>query len=280
MKPIIEAKELQEIYASEHLILVDAGNGENARKSYNSQHLAKAIFLDLNTELSAIKEDFAQGGRHPLPSIQSFLKLLSAFGISADKHIVVYDTNYGANAAARFWWMLKAIGHEKVQVLNGGLQAALKANLPMSSEIPVNTGGIVEYQGPIEWKLPVISIQEIEQQLNETEHLLVDVREAKRYNGEVEPIDLIAGHIPGAVNVPFSENLDGNGLFLEPDKLKKKYESLFQNIPTNKIAFHCGSGVTACHSLLAIAHAGLAIPKLYVGSWSEWSRNNKPMVTR
>ena len=118
-------------------------------------------------------------------------------------------------------------------------------------------------------------IDEVEKVSQDKNYIVIDVRDAARYNGETEPIDLIAGHIPGAINVPFTANLDENGLFLPKNELKEKYSAVFGGIKSENIIIHCGSGVTACHSLLAIAYAELEIPKLYVGSWSEWSRSNK-----
>jgi thiosulfate/3-mercaptopyruvate sulfurtransferase len=231
----------------------------------------------LNTQLADIKEDLSIGGRHPLPKLEDFLQTISNLGISPESHVIIYDDKNGANAAARFWWMLKAIGHEKVQVLDGGFQEAAKHDFPMCSK-PTIIKPTDSYQIS-DWKLPTATIAEVENVSQSANHLVIDVREQARFNGETEPIDLIAGHIPGAKNVPFAENLDENGLFLAPDALKTKYENIFENIQSENIIFHCGSGVTACHSILALAHAKMEIPKLYVGSWSEWSRNNKPIAT-
>jgi len=134
---------------------------------------------------------------------------------------------------------------------------------------------------PLEkWMLPIADMAEVEKVSQDNDHLVIDVRDANRFNGETEPIDLIAGHIPGATNVPFTENLDADGFFLSPETLKKKYEEILAGRNSDEVIVHCGSGVTACHTLLAMAHAGMEIPKLYVGSWSEWSRNTKPMVTK
>ncbi|HMP32172.1 MAG TPA: rhodanese-like domain-containing protein, partial [Saprospiraceae bacterium] len=128
------------------------------------------------------------------------------------------------------------------------------------------------------WTLPIADMEEVEGAAEQEQYKVIDVREAKRYNGEIEPIDLIAGHIPGAINVPYAENLDDRGLFLDPNILKEKYEKVFGDVDPKNVIFHCGSGVTACHSILAVAYAGFELPKLYVGSWSEWSRNEKKMV--
>lgn len=269
--PLIQAKELLELYNSKNLLLVDASNGKNAYENYQHQHLDKAIFVDLNTDLATIKQDLADGGRHPLPTIAQFSETLSKLGISKESHVVVYDDKNGSNASARFWWMLKAIGHEKVQVLDGGFQEAKRVGFPINSN-PVTINKVQPYT--IEaWKLPVATMAEVEKVSQDQNHIVIDVRDSERYLGEKEPIDLIAGHIPGAINIPFTENVDEKGLFLSPNELKEKYLNVFNGISPENIIVHCGSGVTACHTLLAIASSGLDIPKLYVGSWSEWSRN-------
>jgi thiosulfate/3-mercaptopyruvate sulfurtransferase len=268
--PIIEATDLLQLYKTENLLIFDVSNGKNAQSNYAEKHLEGAIFVDLNTQLAEIQADLAIGGRHPLPQIENFAKTLANLGVSPQSHVILYDDKNGANAAARFWWMLKAIGHEKVQVLNGGFQAAVKANFPTSSKIAlIPTSEPYEIS---EWQLPLADILEVEKVAENEEYLVIDVREPARYRGEYEQIDSVAGHIPGAINVPFVENLAENGLFLPPNELKKKYEKLFGTLKNENIIVHCGSGVTACHTLLAIAYAGLEIPKLYVGSWSEWSR--------
>ena len=273
ISPVIQASELLKLYKTKDLVLVDVSNGKNAKLNYDKKHLVGALYIDLNTQLAEIKDDLSIGGRHPLPKIENFAQTLSNLGISSKSHVIIYDDKNGANAAARFWWMLKSIGHEKVQVLNGGFQEAEKVNFPMSSktEIIVPT----EVYKVTDWKLQIAEMEEVEKVSKNKNHIIIDVRDAERYNGETEPIDLIAGHIPGAINVPLTEHLDENGLFLSPDKLKNKYELLFKSVKSDNIIVHCGSGVTACHSLLAIAYAEMEIPKLYVGSWSEWSRNNK-----
>lgn len=277
LSPIIEVSELVEIKASDDLIVVNASSGPNALSSYQSKHLDGALFLELNQDLSEIDENVAKGGRHPLPDINRFAATLSKIGISEDKYVVIYDDKGGANSAARLWWMLKAIGHEKVQVLNGGIQAAEKQGYPLNSK-KVHPKSVELYKVDT-WKLPIADLSEVESAAQDTESLVIDVRAAPRYKGEFEPIDLVAGHIPGAVNVPFEENLDAKGLFKAPDELRQKYLQLFGEKTKEHTIFHCGSGVTACHSLLAVAYAGLEIPKLYVGSWSEWSRNNKSIAT-
>jgi thiosulfate/3-mercaptopyruvate sulfurtransferase len=274
--PIIEASELQSFIDMESTILIDVRTGPNAKAAYESEHLKGARFVDLDSELAEISENAAFGGRHPLPSIENFAQLLGRLGISTDKHVIVYDDKFGTNAAARFWWMLKAIGHEKVQVISGGLQAAIK------NSIPSNSGNeTIQKVGAYpanDWNLGHVSLSEVKEAVQSNNHIIIDVRDADRYNGIIEPIDIVAGHIPTAINVPFTENLDENGCFLPSQRLNEKYSSLCESVPSNHVIVHCGSGVTACHTLLAFAHAGLEIPQLYVGSWSEWSRNEKPIV--
>ena len=275
--PIIQVEELLELYKTKNIVIVDASNGKNAKENYNKKHLDTAQFIDLNTQLATIPDNFADGGRHPLPSVEKFAKTLQQLGITINSHVIVYDDKNGANAAARFWWMLKSIGHEKVQVLNGGIQEAEKVNFPINNTIEIPKAvGVYKYE---DWKLKTATIKEVENNSQNKNYIIIDVRENNRYRGENEPIDLVAGHIPGAINIPFSTNLNQNGQFLSPTELNEKYQKIFGEINPENIIIHCGSGVTACHSLLAIDYAGLEIPKLYVGSWSEWSRNNKTIAT-
>lgn len=273
LSPLIEAPALLEILDQENLVLIDATNGKSARADFEANHLSGAIFANTNTDLSEIQIDTRNGGRHPLPSIQNFAKTLGNWGITPESHVVVYDANFGANAAARLWWMLKSIGHKKVQVLNGGFAAAVKQNIPTNSGSK-SLRPVAPY--PIEkWLWPTVTLQEVELASKSLDALIIDVREAKRYAGEFEPIDTVAGHIPSAINIPFTENLNENGEFLSPADLKKKYEIHFETIQSENAIVHCGSGVTACHTLLALTHAGFKLPKLFVGSWSEWSLNGK-----
>lgn len=274
---LIRATDLLKLQDDRNLVLVDTRSGQNASSEYKKEHLKRALHVDLDKELSNIKEDAADGGRHPLPTVQEFAKVLTSLGITKNSHVVVYDDKNGAIASARFWWMLKASGHKRVQVLNGGLHEALKVGYPLNSgEETVKTVPSYEIT---DWQLPTTNIKEVEVASKKNDYLIIDVRAQERYNGITEPIDLIAGHIPGAVNVPFSTNMDEDGLFLNPEELKQKYQGLLHKIPEQNVIVHCGSGVTACHTLLAMAHAGMEIPNLYVGSWSEWSQNNKPIGT-
>lgn len=273
MIPIITPNQLLEAVQTNAIVLVDATNSPTAYQNYQQSHLQGALFVDVNTQLADIKENVSIGGRHPLPTVEQFSKTLSHLGITPETWVVVYDDKYGANAAARFWWMLRSIGHEKVQVLSGGIQAAIQAGFPTSSAVEVPTQ--VESYPVQHWQWPTIDLQGMDDMIQKDNFVVIDVRESQRYRGETEPIDLVAGHIPGATNIPFMTNLDENGFFLSPEELKAKYQKVFENIPEENRVVHCGSGVTACHTLLALAIADIPMPKLYVGSWSEWSRNNR-----
>lgn len=277
MKPIITATELSEIFNQENLIIFDARTGKNAHESYLENHIKGARLIDLDKDLAEIGENAAFGGRHPLPEISKFAETLQHLGISEDAHIVIYDLANGGNAAARCWWMLRSFGLEKVQVLSGGFQAAEKLGISTNSgeEIFEKTPFILKEN----WSFPTSTLEDVEKEIAENTATVIDVRDAYRYRGESEPIDLVAGHIPGAINIPFSENLDENGEFLSPEILKEKYQNLLAE-KTEKLIIHCGSGVTACHTILALDYAGFPIPNLYVGSWSEWSRREGKEIAR
>ncbi|WP_289058331.1 sulfurtransferase [uncultured Flavobacterium sp.] len=270
---IINVEELLKIQDS--IILIDARAGTNAFENYQKEHLKGARFVDLNRDLASIPENPANGGRHPLPSPEEFAKTLSALGISPTDFVVVYDDKNGSNFAARFWWMMRAIGHDQIQVLNGGYQAAIQAGFPTNSGI--ETFHKTTYPSQ-KWKLDLADINEVDKARKNDQNIVIDVRDKNRYDGLTEPLDLIAGHIPGAVNVPLTENLDENGLFKSANELAAKYKAVIGDKKSENVIVHCGSGVTACHTLLAMDYAGLPIPKLYVGSWSEWSRNDREMA--
>lgn len=276
MLPIISSKQLKELSA-EKLIILDVRTGKDSYQNYLNQHLKNARFIDLDKDLAETNENAAFGGRHPLPNFQKFAETVSRLGISEDSHVIIYDDKNGANAAARAWWMLRSFGLKNVQVLDGGIQAAQKEGLAFSSE--VETFEKSEIITKEQWVLPISSLEDVENELTNDSATIVDVRDAYRYKGESEPLDLIAGHIPGAINIPFSENLEENGNFLKPEILKEKYQKLLKNKP-GKLIIHCGSGVTACHTILALAYAGFEIPNLYVGSWSEWSRREGKEIAK
>lgn len=273
MKSIVSISELRQLLLEDKVSLVDARTGPQARENHLKGHVAGSLFVDLETELSDKKEHAKDGGRHPLPPISKFCELLSQMGVTEESKIVVYDDKRAANAAARFWWMVRAVGHRNVAVLDGGYQAAVEAGLPIESGSVPRRPTSFRYSTE-SWTLPISTLQDVEKASRTSSTTIVDVRESYRYRGESEPIDLVAGHIPGAVNIPYLENLTAAGLFLEPQNLREKYLGVSQ--PT---IIHCGSGVSACHTILAMDFAGLPIPSLYVGSWSEWSRNQLPTAT-
>ncbi len=276
MLPIISPKQLKEL-STKSLIILDVRTGKDNYQNYLNKHIKGARFVDLDQDLADVGENAAFGGRHPLPEIQKFSETVARLGISADSHVIIYDDKNGANAAARAWWMLRSFGLKNIQVLDGGIQAAEKEGLEFSSgEETFEKCEIITKE---HWLLPASSLEDVENELTSESATVIDVRDAYRYKGESEPIDLIAGHIPGAINIPFSENLDQNGSFLKPEILREKYKDLLKNKP-EKLIIHCGSGVTACHTILALEYAGFKMSNLYVGSWSEWSRREGKEIAR
>ena len=277
MIPVIKAQELKSLQQNDNLVLIDVRTGSDIAAQYEASHLQGALFADLETDLADKKAEAANGGRHPLPDINSFAQFLGRLGIGPESVVVAYDDKNGSNAAARFWWMLKAVGHENVAVLDGGMAAAIAAGYPTNNGQETPTPRLPY---PVSsWQLPLATIEEVENVVQDADYLVIDVRDAARYRGEVEPIDLIAGHIPGARNIPFTNNLDNEGFYLPAEELKQKYTEALGSRSADRVIVHCGSGVTACHTLLAMDYAGLSVPKLYVGSWSEWSRTARPIGT-
>lgn len=274
--PIIEATELFELHGMEDLVVVDASNEANARSLYEAEHLDGALFVDTNTQLANPTSSPASGGRHPLPTLVQFKETLEGIGINPQSRVIIYDRKNGSNAAARFWWMLRSFGHQEVQVINGGYPAAAKINFPRNSNRV--TAKRSSYPTPDNWIYPLSSINEISNASLDGRYTIVDVRDHDRFTGKSETMDPVAGHIPNAINIPFTSNLDEHGLFMKPQGLRQKYEFLFKKSRPEDIIVHCGSGITACHTVLAMDYAGLPIPKLYVGSWSEWVRNGKPVA--
>ncbi|HEY0975034.1 MAG TPA: rhodanese-like domain-containing protein [Solimonas sp.] len=255
------------------LVLLDARPDAGA---YALAHLRGAQHADLETQLSAARAagaDPARDGRHPLPSIDDWCAQLGRWGIDPATRVIVYDDQAGANAAARAWWMLRAVGHTAVQVLDGGFAAAQAAGLPIDDAPPV-----VAPQPPYparDWQLPLADAAAVEVLRHRADAIVLDVRAAARYRGETEPIDPVAGHIPGARNLPYSDHLQ-EGRFKPATALRAQYETLLDGRDPRCLTVHCGSGVTACHTLLALAIAGLDGARLYVGSWSQWCRQPRP----
>jgi thiosulfate/3-mercaptopyruvate sulfurtransferase len=273
---LIDPRELVAPEARRNLVLIDARSGPGSRARYEERHLEGALHVDLDQELASKPADPARGGRHPLPAPEVFAALLGRLGIGPEVKVVVYDDKGGANAASRFWWMLKAAGHEDVRVLDGGLEAALAAGVPTGTPGPRPPQRSAY---PFErWLRPTADVDEVASAARAPGRLVIDVRDAVRYRGESEPIDPVPGHLPGAINVPFASNLGPDGRFLPPEELARKYRAVLGEREPSDVIVHCGSGVTACHTLLAMEHAGLTGSRLYVGSWSEWCRSGRPIV--
>ncbi|MGZ3636936.1 MAG: sulfurtransferase [Ktedonobacterales bacterium] len=236
------------------------------REAYHAQHIPGAVYADLEVDLSGTVES-GRTGRHPLPSAAEFDATISRLGIDEQTQVVAYDELSGALAAARLWWLLKWAGHDAVAVLNGGLTQWRAQGYPVAqgTEQRPSRHFVGRYRADM-----VVSAQDVLSSLASGDHMLVDSRTRDRYRGEQEHLDPIAGHIPGAVCLPYAENVLPGGLFLEPAQLQARFEALSQHTGPRSTVFYCGSGVTAAQNVLAYAHAGLGVPKLYPGSWSDW----------
>ena len=252
-----------------HLLVVDCRadirDADKGRADYETGHIPGAVYADLDRDLSDLSQTGALG-RHPLPTDAALSAALSRWNLTPDTHVVAYDDANGALAAARLWWLLRIAGHKHASVLDGGLAAWRTAGLPLEQGAePVRDASIVVALDRGE----VVFIEELERKRHEGTIVLVDARAAPRYRGEVEPLDKKAGHVPGALNRPFSDNLDASGRFKPVAELRAVFEA-FGAAPAT-VVHQCGSGVTACHNLLAMEAAGLPGSVLYPGSWSEWS---------
>jgi thiosulfate/3-mercaptopyruvate sulfurtransferase len=259
---LISTDELARLVGSPQLRIADVrwylGEPDRGRAEYASGHLPGAVFLDLDTDLSA-----ADGpGRHPLPDRDVFAATMGRLGFG-DEHVIVGYDSSGGSVAGRLWWMLRDIGHPAPRVLDGGMHAWIDAGHHLSVDSPCRAPTNLTVG---ESQIRKIDRTQLAQSLGEL--ALIDVRAAERYRGEVEPVDPAAGHIPSAVNIPFAENLDADGRFLPPFLLAARYRSVAGG---RDIALYCGSGVNACQTALAMAVAGLPEPIIYPGSWSDWS---------
>jgi thiosulfate/3-mercaptopyruvate sulfurtransferase len=230
---------------------------ERGRREYAAGHLPGAVFVDLERDLSGT----GGPGRHPLPQPAAFAATLGQLGVSPGHTVVAYDAA-GGSVAARLWWMLRSIGHRDARVLDGGLPACTAAGLHLSTEPAAPVPQV--YPAPAGWT-GVVDLEAV--RTRPPGVILIDVRAAQRYRGEVEPVDPRAGHVPGAVNRPWTANLAPDGRFLRPEELRARYASAGEEPIVS-----CGSGVNACHAVLAMEVAGVAAPRLWEGSWSEWSR--------
>jgi thiosulfate/3-mercaptopyruvate sulfurtransferase len=245
-------------------------------REYLHAHIPGAVYAHLDRDLCAPVVPGVTG-RHPLPSMDTAAQTLARLGVGDGFQVVAYDAAGGAMAAARIWWMLQWLGHEAVAVLDGGWSKWLREGRPVSAgEDRRKLGRFIPRPRP---ELTA-SAAEVDALRRDPAHRLIDVRAAERYRGEVEPIDPVAGHIPGALSAPYTSNLAPDGTFEPIEMLRKDYLALLDDVPTQRIVFYCGSGVTAAQSVLAVTHAGLGLPRLYPGSWSEWITEPKREVER
>jgi thiosulfate/3-mercaptopyruvate sulfurtransferase len=251
----------------------DLMNPSGARAAYEAQHIAGAPFIDLDADLSnkTSATDKASGGRHPLPSPEKFAAWAGAMGVAPGVQVVVYDRN-GCNYCGRAWWMLRWIGHEAVAVLDGGLQAWVAAGGATESGQHAFKADFLKPKYPLALVNSALSaIDFVAKVAKEDSHTIIDARAAPRYRGEVEPIDPVAGHIPGALNRPFTMNINSDGFFKSPAQLKAEFDALLGGRDPAKVIHHCGSGVSAVPNVLAMQIAGYPPSSLFAGSWSEWS---------
>lgn len=278
LRTLIGAEALAELLGDPRLRLFDCrfdlARPTDGRARYLEEHLPGAVYADLNRDLSASAT--ASSGRHPLPAPAAFESRLRSWGVNADSLVVAYDDGNGMYAA-RLWWMLRWVGHDAVAVLDGGLRRWLQQGLPLTDELPQPAAG--NFVARLRPALAVDAAAVLRASGDAGVRLL-DARAPERYRGEVEPIDAVAGHVPGARNHPFGLSLASDGRFLPPAALRESLSATLGGVPAERTVAMCGSGVTACHLLLALEHAGLEGARLYPGSWSEWSSDpSRPVRT-
>ena len=252
----------------------DLQNTEYGAKAYAKGHIPGALFLHLDRDLSGAKT--GRNGRHPLPDPAAFARRMSESGVGPDMQVVAYD-NEGGIFASRLWWMLRWLGHDKVALLDGGLPGWRRAKLALVTEVPVVAPANFESRPqPL-----TVDADFVLKKLQAPEVLVLDARAPERFSGEEETLDPVGGHIPGAVNRFYFDNLDDAGCYFKPaDELRAEFDALLAGRAPAAVVQQCGSGVTACHNLLAMEIAGLNGSKLYPGSWSEWCADPaRPIAT-
>ena len=280
---LISAPQLQTLMASGQPLMVFDCSFELMQPAggdaqYLDQHIAGAVRADLDRHLSAKgAPDAASGGRHPLPAREAFAAWLGSVGLAADMQVVVYDRQ-GANYCGRMWWMLKWLGHEAVAVLDGGLQAWAAAGGAVEAGIgQTRPAGSYPLSAP---KALLASTETVLSHLGRPDQTILDARAAARFRGEVEPLDPVAGHIPGALNRLFSDNIGPDGRFKPAAQLRAEFDALLAGRDPASVVHHCGSGVSALPNLIAMEVAGLGRGALYAGSWSEWCSDASRPVAR
>lgn len=262
---IINCQTLNSLLNQENIVIIDCrhylNDLEKGQQEYNESHIPNAFYAHLEEDLSG-EIIPAQTGRHPFPSVEKIVNRLEKWGINETKQVVVYDQSHGG-IAARLWMLLNWLGHENVAVLNGGWQQWKQLNLPTTQQKPTISKSTFI---PTIKNYLLVDAKAIEANLEQFDFKLIDARAAERYRGEIEPIDPIAGHIPNALSFPFIGNLDEQHLFIPDEAINQR----FQSIENDDVVIYCGSGVTACHNILALKHIGKTDVRLYPGSWSEW----------
>jgi thiosulfate/3-mercaptopyruvate sulfurtransferase len=246
---------------------------EAGERAYRKAHIPGARFMHMDRDLSGVKT--GRNGRHPLPEVAALATALGRASIDGSKQVIAYDQNSGM-WASRLWWLLRWLGHDAVAVLDGGFDKWIAGGRPQTSELPAPrpTTFVAKPLGP------AASASEIVGHLTDGSIFILDARAPERYRGDLEPLDPVAGHIPGAHNRPYGENLTPQGIFKPPALLRSEFEALLGDTSPSAVVHHCGSGVTACHNVLAMAVAGLAGSRLYPGSWSEWIADPARPVAR
>ena len=252
----------------------DLKNTEYGRQAYARGHIPGALFLHLDDDLSGVKD--GRNGRHPLPDLADFAQRMSACGVDATTQVVAYD-NEGGIFASRLWWMLRWLGHDKVAVLDGGLAGWKRSKRALEETVPVVVPRVFSPQP----QAVTVGVGQVLSSIQSQNMLIVDARSPERFRGENETLDPVGGHIPGAVNRFYFDNLDDDGCFFKPvAELRAEFDALLAGRSAESVVQQCGSGVTACHNLLAMELAGLSGSRLYPGSWSEWCSDASRQVAR
>jgi len=248
---------------------------EQGRREYEQNHIAGAVYAHLDEDLSGPIIP-GQTSRHPLPEVDTFAQTLSNWGVDESVQVVAYDSMDGA-IAARLWWMLRWLGHQAVAVLDGGWPKWQKEGRPAHSG--VETRQPRQFTPRPRPEL-LVDAERVMALRNDPGYRLFDARSADRYRGENETLDPVAGHIPGARSLPYGDNVAEDGTLCPVEELRARFEAQMERVPAWQVVFYCGSGVTAAHNVLAVAHAGLGEARLYPGSWSEWITDpERPVAT-